>query len=73
MRAHGSQLTTKRIIRKIILPQQARNRLEDVQNLSICDCACLGSTYGKFACFCSIEGYSQNHSTHLRTRQAHAT
>ena len=34
------------------LSQQARNRLEDVQNLSICDCAWLGGTYGKFACFC---------------------
>ena len=48
------------------LSQQARNRREDVQNLYIRDCAGLGGTYGKFACFCSIEGYSQNHSTHHR-------
>ena len=59
----------KQIIRENFWPQQARIRGEDVQNpenLSIRDCAWLGGTYGKFACFCSREGYSQNHSTHLR-------
>ena len=48
------------------LPQQARNRREDVQNLYIRDCAGLGGTYDKFACSCSREDYSQNHSTHHR-------
>ena len=44
-------MATKQIIRKNFWPQQARNRREDVQNLSIRDCAGLWGTYGKFACF----------------------
>ena len=56
------------------LPQQARNRREDVQNLSIRDCAGFWGTYGKLACFCSREGYVTVRATHKpQTCQAHAT
>ena len=44
---------------------EARNRREDVQNLSIRYCAGLWGSHGKFACFCSMLQYSQEHSPHL--------
>ena len=39
---------------RMVIYEQARNRREDVQNLSTRDCAGFWGTYGKFACFCSM-------------------